>query len=335
MLEGLPPHRPTHVLRLEADEHSARAMTDLLGEAFDPAETAVAAFERPEGGSWLLEAYFAREPDQAGVRDLIRPFVGAAADEALFTRLAPTDWVAASLAGLHPVRAGRFLVHGSHDRGIVRSHDWALHIEAALAFGTGHHGTTRGCLIALGEALKRRHPRRVLDVGTGTGILAVAAALALKRRVVAGDIDEQAIRVARENARLDGVGRFVRFYVGPGVRHAAADRPRSFDLVTANILARPLRRLAPALARVLAPDGTLVLSGLIARDVPGVLSAYAAQKLRLARRRDLDGWATLVLHRGAARRRSKAARARRATAPPRPRTDSRRRGYDEPLSELR
>ena len=300
MLEGLPPHRPTHVMRLRTDERSARAMADLLGEAFDAAETAVAAFECADDGSWLLEAYFAREPDEQAVRALVRPLVRAGADAATFERLNPKDWVAASLEGLRPVRAGRFLVHGAHDRHTARSHDWALEIEAALAFGTGHHGTTRGCLLALVDEFKRRRPRRALDVGTGTGILAIAAAKALKHPVVAGDIDPEAVRVARENARLNGVRRYVTFYAAPGVRHAAAYRPRRFDLVTANILARPLKRLAPALARVLAREGTLILSGLLTRDAPRVLSAYAAQGLALARRRDLDGWTTLVLRRGGA-----------------------------------
>ncbi|MFL5004079.1 MAG: 50S ribosomal protein L11 methyltransferase, partial [Microvirga sp.] len=141
-------------------------------------------------------------------------------------------------------------------------------------------------------------PRRVLDVGTGTGILALAAAKALKRTVVAGDIDPVAVAVARDNARLNAVAPHLRFYTAPGVRHPLARRRRRFDLVFANILARPLRRLAPALAAVLARRGTLILSGLLPRDVPGVLSAYAALGLRLARRLDLDGWAVLVLARG-------------------------------------
>jgi ribosomal protein L11 methyltransferase len=140
----------------------------------------------------------------------------------------------------------------------------------------------------------------VLDVGTGTGILAVAAAKALKRTVVAGDIDAVAVAVARGNARLNGVAPHLRLYAAPGVRHALAHRPRRFDLVFANILAKPLRRLAPALARVLAPGGTLILSGLLPRDVPGVLSAYAAQGVRLERRLDLEGWAALTLRRGGA-----------------------------------
>ena len=298
MLEGLHPNRPTHVMRLRADERSARAMTDLLGEVFDPAETAVAAFEDADGGAWLLEAYFARPPDEAALREIVRPLVGGDADGAVFTALDQTDWVKASLNGLRPVRAGRFLVHGAHDRPERRANDFGLEIEASLAFGTGHHGTTKGCLLALAEEFKRRRPHHVLDVGTGTGILAVAAAKALKRRIVAGDIDREAVRVARENARLNGVGGLIAFYAGAGVCQATARRPRQFDVVTANILARPLMRLAPSLARVLAPGGVLILSGLLARDVPGVLTAYAAQGLRLRNRSLIEGWATLNMKKG-------------------------------------
>jgi ribosomal protein L11 methyltransferase len=300
MLEGLHPNRPTHVMRLTTDERSARAMTDIIGEIFDPAETAVAAFETEDGGPWLLEAYFATEPDEDAIRELVRPLVGDKADEAVFVPLEQQDWVKASLEGLNPVRAGRILVHGSHDRERRRVNDVAIEIEAALAFGTGHHGTTKGCLLAFVDEMKSRPPRRILDVGTGTGILAFAAAKALRRPVVAGDIDPEAIRVARENARLNGIAPWMRLYVGPGVRNVEANRRGRYDLVFANILAKPLRLLAPSLARVTAPNGSLVLSGLLTRDVPGVLSAYAAQGWRLQRRYDLEGWAALVLKKGGA-----------------------------------
>src|SRR3954468_13614294 len=156
MLEGLHPNRPTHVMRLRTDEASARAMTELLGEVFDPAETAVAAFEAEDGRTWLLEAYFASPPDQAAARDLVRPIVGPEADRATFEAMSQKDWVKASLEGLKPVRAGRFLVHGSHDREARRVNYLAIEIEAALAFGTGHHGTTLGCLLALVDELKAR-----------------------------------------------------------------------------------------------------------------------------------------------------------------------------------
>ena len=130
MLEGLPPHRPTHILRLTTDERSARAMTDLLGEMFDPTETAVAAFEDADGFTWRLEAYFADAPDEAYVRDLIRPVIGDEADVAEFRTIEQQDWVRTSLEGLKPVRAGRFLVHGAHDRDAVRGNDLPIEIEA-------------------------------------------------------------------------------------------------------------------------------------------------------------------------------------------------------------
>ncbi|PXW64046.1 50S ribosomal protein L11 methyltransferase [Methylobacterium sp. B4] len=298
MLEGLPPHRPTHVLRLITDEPSARAMTELLGEMFDPMETAVAAFEVEETGAWRLEAYFSEEPDAEMIRDLIRPLVGDQADEAAFETIDQQDWVRASLEGLKPVRAGRFLVHGGHDRHHVRPNDLAIEIEAALAFGTGHHGTTLGCLRALVAEMKQRRPARVLDVGTGTGILSFAAARALRIPVVAGDLDPEAVTTARENARLNGLGPLMRLYHAPGVRHALANRPRGFDVVFANILARPLKRLAPSLTAVVADHGVLILSGLIERDVPGVLSTYRHRGFHLARSGVIEGWATLVLRRG-------------------------------------
>ncbi len=312
MLEGLHPHAPTHVMRLATDERRARALTELLGEVFDPTETAIAAFEAADGRSWLLEAYFASEPDEKVVRALARPIVGDGVDDAEFDTLDGADWVKVSLDGLAPVRVGRFVVHGAHDRAAVRPHEFPIEIEAALAFGTGHHGTTRGCLAALAAELKRRRPARVLDVGTGTGILAFAAARALRSRVVAGDIDPVAVAVARANARLNAIGSHIALYVGPGIRHPLAAGPRGFDLVMANILARPLARLAPDLARALASGGTLILSGLLDRDVPGIVAAYHMQGLALNRRSSREGWATLVLTRGGAapRQRPKRARAR-------------------------
>src|SRR6056297_2532110 len=297
MLEGLHPARPTHVMRIETDERAARALTDLVGEMFDPTETAVAAFETHDDGPWLLEVSFASPPDEAAMRDLISMIIGERARDAVFTALDQKDWVKASLEGLAPVPAGRFVVHGAHDRDAVKPNQIGIEIEAALAFGTGHHGTTRGCLLLLGDILKRRRPRHVLDVGTGTGVLAFAAAKATRRTVVAGDIDPVAVAVARENARLNGIGTLVDLYVAPGIDHVKARRSRHFDLVFANILARPLRRLAPDLARVTADDGVMVLSGLLAHDVPGVLSAYREHGFALAARRDLDGWAALMLTR--------------------------------------
>lgn len=303
MREGLLPHTVTTVLKLSTSEGRARAVTELIGEMLDPTETAVSAFEIEEAGrapEWFVEVYFAERPDEEAIRDLIGPIMGPDAASAVFTQVEARDWVKASLDGLKPVRAGRFVVHGSHDRGAARTHEIGIEIEAGLAFGTGHHGTTAGCLLAIDRAIRRRSPLRTLDVGTGSGLLAIALARATRRTVVAGDIDPVAVEVARDNARLNHAARHVRFYAAPGVRHPLAGRAGRFDLVVANILARPLMRLARDITRVISPSGRLILSGLLAGDVPGVLAAYRSQGWTLDRRSMRDGWATLVLARGGA-----------------------------------
>ncbi len=299
MLEGLPPNGASHVLRLSTDERRARAVADVIVETFDPTETAAGAFEVDDGPVWEVEVYFADAPDEDEIRALIEAVSDAdTAARAEFSEIAREDWVSKSLAGLEPVRAGRVVVHGSHDRGRLKSNDIAVEIEAALAFGTGHHGTTLGCLRALDRIVKRRRPARVLDVGTGTGVLAIAAAKLLHLPVACGDIDPVAVETARANAVQNGAGPYVRPVVAVGLRHAAmAGR---YDLIFANILAKPLRLLAPSIAAAAAPGAELVLSGLLAKDVAGVLSAYAAQGFSLAERGDIDGWATLVLRRGGA-----------------------------------
>src|SRR5215475_14331927 len=181
------------------DEHAARRVVDVLTEIFFEGEAAVAAFEQPDG-RWDVTVHFAEAPDQA----LIRQLVGNAAGEEIakgvvFDTIEARDWVKASLDDLVPVPAGRFVVHGSHDRTRVPANKLGIEIEAALAFGTGHHGTTRGCLLLLDHVLKSRSPRRVLDLGTGTGVLAIAAAKALHRPLLASDIDPPSVRVAHEN----------------------------------------------------------------------------------------------------------------------------------------
>ena len=303
MLEGLPPNNAAHMMRLVSDERRARAVADLIFESFEPAEAASTAFETddpwPGGGrAWLMEAYFGSEPDEAAIRALI----AAAADEttasaATFGMTEKRDWVANSLAGLKPVRAGRFLVHGRHDRSRVQANDVAIEIEAGLAFGTGHHGTTRGCLMHFDRLLKRRRPKRVLDVGCGAGVLAIAAAKVLRRKVWLGDVDPVAVAVANANARLNGVGVLCRAIVSRGVENAALREAALYDLVFANILAKPLRLLAPSLAAVISADGDAIVSGLLLADVPGVLASWRAQGFDLAERIELEGWASLRLRR--------------------------------------
>ncbi len=308
MREGLLPSTPTHVMRLATDRATATRLAAQLGEMLDADENAVAAFESADETHWLVEVFFASGPDEEVIRDLVRIALPGASGEAAaaaitFGELQPKDWISASLDGLKPVRAGRFLVHGQHDRPAIRANDIAIEIEAALAFGTGHHGTTRGCLMLLDRELKRFPPRRVLDVGTGTGVLAIAAARALKLPVAAGDIDPVSTRTARENAVLNRAGAYVRPVTAAGLEHPALRTGAPYDLIFANILAKPLRLLAPSLAKAASHDGRLILSGLLRPDVPGVLSAYAAHGFRLMERVDLDGWAALLLKRkGAAPR---------------------------------
>ena len=183
-----------------------------------------------------------------------------------------------------PVRAGRFVVHGQHDRASVPPNKLGIEIEAALAFGTGHHGTTRGCLLLLDEVLKARRPRRVLDLGTGTGVLAIAAAKALHQHG-AGERHRSALgAVARDNARLNGVGHLVETICATGFSAPQFARRAPFDLVLANILANPLRQLATPMARHLAPAALVILSGLLPQQAHGVVAAYRARGLVLVRR---------------------------------------------------
>src|SRR5689334_11177478 len=191
------------------DEHAARRVVDVLTEIFFEGEAAVAAFERPDG-RWDVTVHFADAPDQNLLRELVTNAASAEIAATLaFDTVAARDWVKASLEDLVPVPAGRFVVHGAHDRARLAANKLAVEIEAALAFGTGHHGTTRGCLLLLDHVLKRYEPRRVLDLGTGTGVLAIAAARALHEKVLASDIDPPSVQVARENARLNVAGHLV------------------------------------------------------------------------------------------------------------------------------
>jgi ribosomal protein L11 methyltransferase len=283
----------TTVARLVCDEKTAKRLADVLSEGLDAAETAVAAFEGP-GGRWNVEIHFEAPPDEAAVRQLVGQVT---AEVPTFETVEAKDWVAASLADLKPVAAGRFTVHGAHDRARLTPNRVGIEIEAALAFGTGHHGTTRGCLLALDHLLKKHHPRRILDVGTGTGVLAIAAAKALRVPVLASDIDPEAVRIARENALLNGCGALVECMRAAGLSDARFRARAPFDLVFANILLGPLTRLARPMRRMLAPDARVILSGLLATQENAALAAYRPHGLRLVRRIPLGEWVTLVLAR--------------------------------------
>ena len=277
------------------DETAARRVVDALTDVFYDGETAVAAFERPDG-RWDVTAHFADPPDQALVRMLVKNAVGEAVAEGLsFDTLEAKDWVKASLEDLVPVPAGRFVVHGQHDRTRIAPNKLGIEIEAALAFGTGHHGTTRGCLLLLDHVLKTRRPRRLLDLGTGTGVLAIAAAKAGHRAVLASDIDPPSVAVARDNARLNGVGNRVHAIRATGFSAPDFARAGPFDLVLANILANPLRQLARPMTQHLAPSGLVILSGLLTHQARAVIAAYRARGLVPVRHLRIEGWSSLLL----------------------------------------
>jgi ribosomal protein L11 methyltransferase len=209
--------------------------------------------------------------------------------------LADADWLAMSLSGLPPVRAGRFFVYGAHDRGQVPPNAIALRIEAGAAFGTGHHGTTVGCLQAWNDLLKARRFDKVLDVGAGTGVLAIAAARTGARLARGTDIDAPSVRIARENAALNGAR--AEFVHASGLGHQRVRSAAPYDLVFANILAPPLVALAQDIRGALRPGGVAILSGLLRTQERRVLAAYRSRGFRLLRRIHRDAWATLVLER--------------------------------------
>src|SRR4051812_31554692 len=277
------------------DEAIAKRVVDLLTESFFEGQAAIAAFARPDG-QWDVTVHFADPPDQAGIRHLVSLAAGdGVASSIVFDTVEARDWVKESLQGLVPVPAGRFVVHGQHDRANVPPNKLGIEIEAALAFGTRHHGTTRGCLLLLDHILQSQMPRRVLDLGSGTGVLAIAAAKALRRRILASDIDPMSAAVARENARLNGVGNLVETICATGFADPRFKARAPFDLVLANILANPLKALATPMAAHLAPSAMVILSGLLPHQAGSVVAAYRGRGLVLRRRLQIEGWSSLLM----------------------------------------
>lgn len=264
-----------------------RAAADEL-DRHDPSPADAVSWFEEKPGKFRLEVYVPTNQDAASVEAI----VGAAAPELHLKvkKVKPVDWVAMSLEGLPAVRAGRFIVAGAHALARESGGRTKIWIEASEAFGTGHHGTTWGCLMALEGVLRERRPTNVLDVGAGSGVLAIAAAKC-GADALAIEIDHRAAAIAEINARQNKVSQRVRVIAGDGARTIAG---KQFDLVFANILMRPLIRLAPKLVRALEPGGTLILSGLLRTQAPLVREAYASRGLILERQIPKEAWMTLL-----------------------------------------
>nr|WP_246423766.1 50S ribosomal protein L11 methyltransferase [Roseospira goensis] len=268
------------------------------------------ADDGPERGAWRLEGVSAQAPDRARLDLALTLATRAAglpdAPPVTVERLGPRDWVADNLRAFPPLDVGRFHLRGSHVTTPPPAGARRLVVDAATAFGSGEHPTTEGCLRALDDLGKqrwghRRRPRRVLDMGCGTAVLAMAAAAQWHRPVLAVDMDAEAVRVARDNVRRNGLAACVDVLRSDGFRDRRVRAGGPYDLILANILARPLAAMARSAARTLAPGGRIVLSGLLASQEARVANAYRRHGLVLERRYPIAEWMTLVLRKPARR----------------------------------
>ena len=279
-------------MRVRADERDAKRIADHLLERFFDDTGAAGVFEATDG-SWYAEAHFLELPGKNEIAAAVAEVMRDAKIE--YETLAAKDWIAASLAGLKIVRAGRFAIHGSHDRDKIRPNEAGIEIEAALAFGTGHHGTTLGCLRALERLAHTQRPKRILDVGTGTAVLAIAAARAFQAPVIATEIDRASVIVAKENVRANRAGGHVATLHTGSLSAPLVAQYAPYDLIFANILLPVLKQLARPIQSLAAPGATVILSGLLPSQALAALARYRALGMRLIRSETIENWTTLTL----------------------------------------
>ncbi len=283
-------------LSVPLTKDQAYALVDAVMAADDLAITA-SAHENEETGEWVFEATCDAEPNVEAFDALAREVLGGEVSFAVEAIDPDVNWVAKSLEGLQPVIAGGFYVHGSHEESPPPAGLTAIRIDAAQAFGTGHHETTTGCLEAIDRVLKRRRFRSMLDVGTGTGVLAIALAKRTHLPVLATDIDPIAVTTTVENARDNGVGRQVIAIEATGLDHRQIATSAPYDMIVANILAGPLTALAPAMRKIAEPGCVVILSGILIHQAPRVIAAYSRMGIVLKQKITRKEWATLVMER--------------------------------------
>jgi ribosomal protein L11 methyltransferase len=282
------------------DHATAHALAEIVEAAQALDVVAVGIDEYDENRQlWSVSAYFDQAPANSDINRLAE-IAATALDIAPLTwvleQVPDVNWVQKSLEGLSPVDAGRFFIHGRHDRHLRGLNSIAIELEAGMAFGSGHHGTTKGCLIAFDQLLKQRRFGRILDIGTGTGILAIAAALALKTQIIASDIDPVAVQHAAINAHHNGVGNYVPTFKSTGLNHHIIRAKGPYDLIFANILARPLAAMAWSIGAHAKPGAFVILSGILPDQSIFVERAYRAQGFVVHRRYNIENWITLCLH---------------------------------------
>lgn len=271
--------------------------------ALDGDDTALLASEietGPDKGEWRLDAIFQDRPDESLLNaslSLAAAAAGISLPAYRLTELAQRDWLKENLISFAPVSVGRYYIYGSHIQDPPPKTKLSLKIDAATAFGSGEHFTTKGCLMAMEEISRFKRPKNILDMGCGSGILGLAAALTFRTNVMAADIDPESVRVTKENAKINRLSRYITARAGNGYKPMIIRSKAPYDLVFSNILARPLTLMAKDLASVLAPDGLAVLSGLLCRQEAWVLDAHRRVGLQLKKRYRLEGWSTLIVGR--------------------------------------
>lgn len=281
-------------LSVSLTKDQAYALVDAVSERDDLALTA-SAHENEETGEWIFEATCESPPDLEAFSALAQQVLGGDVTFAVEAIDPEVNWVAKSLEGLAPVIAGGFYVYGSHSGEPIPDGLTPMKIEAAQAFGTGHHETTTGCLEAIEMILRKRTPSRLIDIGTGTGVLAIALAKRVDTKILATDIDPIAVTTTIENANDNGVGEQIDTIEATGLDHKEIKARAPYDMIVANILAGPLTELAPGMGEIAQSGGTAILSGILNTQADGVIAAYQAAGFELVDHLKRKDWTTLVL----------------------------------------
>lgn len=290
-------------LTIRADKTINDGIADLLENSY-PEPTAVSHFEdKKDSDRWTTSAHYLEHPDKANIVEQITNILNVSPEsyELEISKVENIDWVSHVQKGLKPVRAGRFFIHGSHDNDKAKNEPYPILIDAAQAFGTAHHGTTEGCLKAISEIAEIQEPNNILDLGAGSGILAIAASKVFKQaNIIACDIDPVSVEVAKTNDKLNrpesSDQASITHICSDGLNDENIQANAPFELLIANILAKPLIAMAPKIAGAIAPDGTLLLSGILDVQSQDVIKAYEAEGLTHLKTELIDEWTTSLFH---------------------------------------